>query len=53
MTGMPGFQKTLSNTQMWQLSLLVANADKLTQPVKDSLAAGPAAPPMAPEEKKK
>jgi thiosulfate dehydrogenase len=53
MTGMPGFQKTLSNTQMWQVSLLVANADKLTQPVKDSLAAGPAAPPMAPQEKKK
>jgi mono/diheme cytochrome c family protein len=53
MTGMPGFQKTLSNTQMWQVSLLVANADKLPQAVKDSLAAGPAAPPMAPQEKKK
>jgi mono/diheme cytochrome c family protein len=53
MTGMPGFQKTLSNTQMWQVSLLVANADKLPQPVKDSLAAGPAAPPTAPQEKKK
>jgi thiosulfate dehydrogenase len=53
MTGMPGFQKTLSNTQMWQVSLLVANADKLPQSVKDSLAAGPAAPPTAPPEKKK
>jgi thiosulfate dehydrogenase len=53
MTGMPGFQKTLSNTQMWQVSLLVANADKLPQSVKDSLAAGPAAPPTAPQEKKK
>ena len=41
MTGMPGFQKTLSNTQMWQVSLLVANADKLPQSVKDSLATGP------------
>jgi mono/diheme cytochrome c family protein len=53
MTGMPGFQKTLSTTQMWQVSLLVANADKLPQSVKDSLAAGPAAPPTAPQEKKK
>ena len=53
MTGMPGFQKTLSNTQMWQVSLLVANANKLPQAVKDSLAAGPAAPPTAPQEKKK
>jgi thiosulfate dehydrogenase len=53
MTGMPGFQKTLSNTQMWQVSLLVANADKVPQSVKDNLATGPAAPPMAPQEKKK
>jgi len=53
MTGMPGFQKTLSNTQIWQVSLLVANANKLPQSVKDSLAAGPAAPPTAPQEKKK
>jgi thiosulfate dehydrogenase len=53
MTGMPGFQKTLSNTQMWQVSLLVANANKLPQAVKDSLAAGPAAPPTAPQDKKK
>lgn len=53
MTGMPGFQKTLSNTQIWQVSLLVANADKLPQAVKDSLATGPAAPPTAPQEKKK
>jgi thiosulfate dehydrogenase len=44
MTGMPGFQKTLSNTQIWQVSLLVANANKLPQSVKDSLAAGPAVP---------
>ncbi len=29
MTGMPGFEKTLSTTQMWQVSLLCANADKL------------------------
>lgn len=38
MTGMPGFDKSLSQTQMWQVSLLCANADKLSQSVKDSLA---------------
>ena len=38
MTGMPGFDKTLSTTQIWQVSLLLANADKLPAPVKDSLA---------------
>jgi len=53
MTGMPGFEKTLSTTQMWQVSLLVANADKLPQSVKDSLAAGPAAPPVTPPPDKK
>jgi thiosulfate dehydrogenase len=39
MTGMPGFEKTLSTTQMWQVSLLLANADKLPKAVKDELAA--------------
>jgi mono/diheme cytochrome c family protein len=37
MTGMPGFDKTLSTTQMWQVSLLVANADKLPKSAKDIL----------------
>ena len=37
MTGMPGFQKLLSSTQMWQVSLLLANADKLPKTAKDSL----------------
>ncbi|HTT21171.1 MAG TPA: c-type cytochrome [Candidatus Sulfotelmatobacter sp.] len=37
MTGMPGFEKTLSTTQLWQVSLLCANADKLPSPVKDVL----------------
>jgi mono/diheme cytochrome c family protein len=37
MTGMPGFEKTLSTTQMWQVSLLLANADKLPASVKDSM----------------
>jgi hypothetical protein len=41
MTGMPGFEKTLSTTQMWQVSLLLANADKLPKAAKDALAAPP------------
>ncbi len=41
MTGMPGFDKDLSTTQMWQVSLLLANADKLPASVKDSLAVPP------------
>jgi mono/diheme cytochrome c family protein len=50
MTGMPGFNKTLSTTQMWQVSLLVANADKLPKAAKDILTAAPM--PMMPEMKK-
>lgn len=54
MTGMPGFDKTLSTTQMWQLSLLLANADKLPASVKESLSAPPvpaAAPTSVPAKK--
>lgn len=29
LTGMPGFKGSLSETEMWQVSLLLANADKL------------------------
>lgn len=39
LTGMPGFRPQLSETQMWQVSLLVANADKLPKSVQDILAA--------------
>src|SRR3984957_4964201 len=41
MTGMPGFEKTLTSTQMWQVSLLLANADKLPKSAKDVLAPPP------------
>ena len=51
MTGMPGFDKSLSTTQMWQVSLLVANADKLPKTVKDSLSAVAVAAPISPEVK--
>lgn len=40
MTGMPGFEKSLSTTQMWQVSLMLANADKLPPSAKAILAAG-------------
>jgi thiosulfate dehydrogenase len=45
MTGMPGFDKTLSTTQMWQVSLLLANADKLPKAAQDVLAGAPLAVP--------
>lgn len=37
LTGMPAFSKSLSDTQMWQVSLLMANADKLPEPTKAAL----------------
>jgi thiosulfate dehydrogenase len=37
LTGMPGFRLRLSETQMWQVSQLVANADKLPKSVCDVL----------------
>jgi thiosulfate dehydrogenase len=45
LTGMPGFKQTLTSTQMWQVSLLLANADKLPDSVKQSLAPEAATPP--------
>ena len=41
MTGMPGFKDRLSETQMWQVSVLVKNADKISPSVKAELAPGP------------
>jgi mono/diheme cytochrome c family protein len=38
LTGMPGFSQNLSTTEMWQVSLLMANADKLSDSVKAILA---------------
>lgn len=45
MTGMPGFKETLTDTELWQVSLLLAHADQLPQAAKDKL--GPAQPPPA------
>ncbi|MGD0790438.1 MAG: cytochrome c [Terriglobales bacterium] len=43
LTGMPGFSKSLSETQMWQLAILLANADKLPPSTKAVLVAPMAA----------
>lgn len=45
MTGMPSFSKSLSPTEMWQVSLLLAKADKIPDQTKAVLAAGSATPP--------
>ena len=37
LTGMPGFKPKLSETEMWQVTLLVAGADKLPKSVHDTL----------------
>ncbi len=37
LTGMPGFKSSLSDTQLWQVSLLLANADKLPAAVRTTL----------------
>jgi thiosulfate dehydrogenase len=47
LTGMPGFGQSLSEPEVWQVSLLLANADKLSPAVKAALAEGPC--PEAPE----
>jgi thiosulfate dehydrogenase len=41
LTGMPSFQHTLTDTQMWQVTQLLANADKITDPVKAVLVPNP------------
>jgi mono/diheme cytochrome c family protein len=48
LTGMPGFSDSLSPTEMWQISLLLANADKLPPSATAVLAGEPQAPPSAP-----
>jgi mono/diheme cytochrome c family protein len=37
LSGMPGFKASLSNEQMWEVSLLLANADKLPATVQATL----------------
>jgi mono/diheme cytochrome c family protein len=42
LTGMPGYSQSLSQKQLWQVSFLLANADKLSDAVKQELAQPPA-----------
>jgi thiosulfate dehydrogenase len=37
MTGMPGFRASLSDRQLWQVSVMLASADKLPDPVNGVL----------------
>jgi hypothetical protein len=52
LTGMPGFKGHLTETQIWQVSLLLANADKISDPVKQELMppTGPAGAMPKPQE---
>lgn len=49
LTGMPGFKGRLNDTQLWQVSVLLANADKISPAVKTVLVSPPniAPPPVA------
>ncbi len=47
LTGMPGFKDSLSETQMWQISVTLANADKLPPSVTAVLMGQGDAPPPA------
>ena len=43
LTGMPGLKGSLNDTQLWQVSVLLANADKISPAVKAVLLAPPSA----------
>ena len=47
LTGMPSFSSSLNETQMWQIALLLANADKLPDSVKSALSTPAGQPPTA------
>jgi thiosulfate dehydrogenase len=53
MTGMPGFKGRLTDKQLWQVSQLLANADKISPGVKAALSSAPAVPAAAEKETKK
>jgi mono/diheme cytochrome c family protein len=44
MSGMPGFKDRLTEKQIWQVAVLVRNADKIPESVKKELAAGASTP---------
>lgn len=47
LTGMPSFKDTLSDTQIWQVTLLLANADKPLPPAAVSIVRDEQQPPPA------
>lgn len=52
MTGMPGFKGKLTEPQIWQVSVLVKNADKISPAVKAALLSNePSATPVIPAAK--
>jgi mono/diheme cytochrome c family protein len=52
LTGMPSFQNTLTPTQIWQVSLLLADANKPLPPAALNDLRGPASTPQSPAESK-
>jgi mono/diheme cytochrome c family protein len=48
MTGMPGFKGRLTEPEIWQVAVLVKNADKISPAVKAELTGAPAAPVAVP-----
>jgi thiosulfate dehydrogenase len=48
LTGMPSFERGLSDQQMWQVALLLRNADKLPPQVSSALAAAAGVEPAKP-----
>jgi mono/diheme cytochrome c family protein len=52
LTGMPSYKAVLTDTEMWQVSLLLANADKPLPPAALDILQGVAAPAPAAAKKK-
>ena len=48
LSGMPGFHASLTDEQIWNVSLLLANADKMPPDVSQTLQSPPGPPPAAP-----
>ena len=46
LTGMPDFNESLTQTRVWQVSLLLANADKISDAVKQQLQPPPLPAPL-------
>jgi thiosulfate dehydrogenase len=48
LTGMPGFKGRLTETQIWEVSVLLANSDKIPPSVKAALISAPPIPVATP-----